>query len=66
MNSQVGDSGACATALMCGTKANYETIGLDGNIGKLDDCKSSFIDGARVSSIAEWAQQHGMAYSINV
>ncbi|KAI2811050.1 hypothetical protein BLOT_002220, partial [Blomia tropicalis] len=59
MNSQVGDSGACATALMCGTKANYETIGLDGNIGKLDDCKSSFIDGARVSSIAEWAQQHG-------
>ncbi len=56
INSQVGDSGACATALLTGVKANHETIGIDQN-GLYDDCQSTF--GSRVKSLADWAQEEG-------
>ncbi|XP_017494186.1 PREDICTED: alkaline phosphatase, placental-like, partial [Rhagoletis zephyria] len=56
LDSQVGESGACATALMSGVKANFETIGLSG-LAKHNNCTSTFVEGGRVSSIAEWAQQ---------
>lgn len=58
LDSQVGDSGACATALMSGVKANFETIGLSG-LAKHNNCASTFVEGGRVSSIAEWAQLQG-------
>ncbi|XP_022162133.1 alkaline phosphatase-like [Myzus persicae] len=56
LNAQIGESSACATALLCGVKANFETVGLDGN-GKFENCYSSF--GSRVDSLAYWAQQQG-------
>ncbi|KAF0749161.1 alkaline phosphatase-like [Aphis craccivora] len=54
LNAQIGESSACATALLCGVKANFETVGLDGN-GKFENCYSSFA--SRVDSLAYWAQQ---------
>lgn len=59
LNAQIGESSACATALLCGVKANFETVGLDGN-GKFENCYSSF--GSRVDSLAYWAQQEGTCY----
>ena len=59
LNSQIGDSGACATALMSGVKANFETVGVSGK-AKLNDCASTLEPDARVSSIAEWAQREGL------
>ncbi|XP_054157244.1 alkaline phosphatase-like [Oppia nitens] len=61
IDSQVGDSGACATALLNGVKARYETIGLDEN-GFYEDCHSSF--NSRVKSIADWALEEGKATGI--
>lgn len=60
LNAQTGESSACATALLCGVKANYETVGLDGR-ANFENCSSSF--GSRVSSILEWAQQAGMLFT---
>lgn len=56
MNAQIGESSACATALMCGVKANFETVGLDTR-GTLENCYSSFA--SRVSSLIDWAQESG-------
>lgn len=56
MDAQVGESSACATALWCGVKANYETVGLDAS-GKFENCMSSFT--SRVPSIFSWAQEQG-------
>ena len=53
---QVGDSGACATALLSGVKGNFETIGLDSR-GRFNDCESSFT--SRAPSILDWAQEVG-------
>ncbi|KAI5698761.1 hypothetical protein M8J76_008017 [Diaphorina citri] len=61
LDAQIGESSACATALSCGVKANYETLGLDGR-GKFDNCVSSFP--ARVESVLEWAQGAGKATGI--
>ncbi|XP_015111441.1 alkaline phosphatase [Diachasma alloeum] len=55
-DAQVGESSACATALVCGVKANYETVGLDSS-AKFDNCLSS--QTARVPSIVQWAQERG-------
>ncbi|XP_035226983.1 alkaline phosphatase, tissue-nonspecific isozyme-like, partial [Stegodyphus dumicola] len=52
-NSQVGDSGACATALLCGVKGRFETVGLDDS-GIFEKCESSLL--ARIPCLAEWAQ----------
>lgn len=56
MDAQVGESSACATALLCGVKANYETVGLDSS-GRFEECYSSFE--ARVPSLINWAQDQG-------
>ncbi|KAG5330538.1 PPBT protein, partial [Acromyrmex heyeri] len=56
MDAQVGESSACATALLCGVKANYETVGLDSS-ARFEDCYSSFE--ARVPSLINWAQDQG-------
>ena len=56
IDSQVGDSGACATALFTGVKSRFETIGLDQN-GIFEDCSS--VLNSRVSSVVEWAQIEG-------
>ncbi|KAL1141020.1 hypothetical protein AAG570_000946 [Ranatra chinensis] len=58
LDAQIGESSACATALLCGVKANFETVGLDIN-GKFNNCPSSF--NARVESLVDWAQQQGKA-----
>lgn len=55
-DSQVGDSGACATALLCGVKGRFETVGLDDS-ARYDECKSSFK--ARIPCLADWAQAEG-------
>ncbi|XP_024893743.1 alkaline phosphatase-like isoform X1 [Temnothorax curvispinosus] len=56
MDAQVGESSACATALLCGVKANYETVGLDSS-ARFEDCYSSLE--ARVPSLINWAQDQG-------
>ncbi|XP_032672494.1 alkaline phosphatase-like isoform X3 [Odontomachus brunneus] len=56
MDAQVGESSACATALLCGVKANYETVGLDSS-GRFENCYSSYE--ARVPSLINWAQDQG-------
>ncbi|KOC64154.1 Alkaline phosphatase, tissue-nonspecific isozyme [Habropoda laboriosa] len=56
MDAQVGESSACATALLCGVKANYETVGLDSS-ARFENCYSSF--GAHVPSLINWAQEQG-------
>jgi len=56
MDAQVGESSACATALLCGVKANYETVGLDSS-ARFEDCYSSFE--ARIPSLINWAQDQG-------
>ncbi|RZF48574.1 hypothetical protein LSTR_LSTR017475, partial [Laodelphax striatellus] len=59
LDAQVGESSACATALLCGVKANFETVGLDGG-GRFEDCFSSY--NSRVESLLSWAQQEGKLY----
>ncbi|KAF8786122.1 Alkaline phosphatase like protein [Argiope bruennichi] len=55
-DSQVGDSGACATALLCGVKGRFETVGLDDS-GVYEKCESSFQ--SRIPCLADWAQAEG-------
>lgn len=57
MDAQIGESSACATALMCGVKTNFETVGLDAR-GRFENCFSSF--SSRVSSLIDWAQESGI------
>jgi hypothetical protein len=61
MNAQVGESSACATALLCGVKANYETVGLDSS-ARFEDCYTS--TDAHVPSLIKWAQDQGEDRSI--
>ncbi|XP_066942678.1 alkaline phosphatase-like [Macrobrachium rosenbergii] len=61
LDSQIGDSSACATALMCGVKANINTVGLD-HRGIFEDCKSAYAAG--VPSLVDWAQKHGKSTGI--
>ncbi|XP_066973442.1 alkaline phosphatase-like isoform X1 [Macrobrachium rosenbergii] len=61
LDAQIGDSSACATALMCGVKANVNTVGLD-HRGKFEDCLSSYTAGA--TSLIDWAQKHGKSTGI--
>ncbi|KAG8225734.1 hypothetical protein J437_LFUL012877 [Ladona fulva] len=43
--------------MLCGVKANFETVGLDSR-GRFDNCFSSFT--SRVPSLIDWAQHEGM------
>lgn len=61
-DAQIGESSACATALLCGVKANFETVGLDSS-GRFQNCFSSF--SSRVPSIFDWAQQAGKWNYVN-
>lgn len=56
MDAQIGESSACATALMCGVKTNFETVGLDVK-GRFENCFSSF--SSRIPSLIDWAQESG-------
>ncbi|XP_046683721.1 uncharacterized protein LOC124369711 [Homalodisca vitripennis] len=56
LDAQIGESSACATALLCGVKANFETVDLDIR-GKFRNCTRSFL--SRVESLTDWAQQEG-------
>lgn len=62
LDAQIGESSACATALLSGVKANFETVGLDGG-GKFEDCFSSLH--SRVDSIMTWAQHEGILIFVN-
>ncbi|XP_018328253.1 alkaline phosphatase-like [Agrilus planipennis] len=61
MNAQIGESSACATALMCGIKTNFETVGLDSR-GRFENCVSSF--SSKVPSLIDWAQEAGKSTGI--
>lgn len=58
-DAQIGDSSACATALLCGVKANTETLGLDAG-ARFEDCRGSHMH--RVTSIFDWAQKEGKSH----
>nr|XP_018896884.1 PREDICTED: alkaline phosphatase-like [Bemisia tabaci] len=61
LDAQIGESSACATALMCGVKANFETVGLDAG-GKFENCFST--TPSKVDSLINWAQQEGKSTGI--
>ncbi|KAG8329060.1 hypothetical protein J6590_095866 [Homalodisca vitripennis] len=61
MDAQIGESSACATALLCGVKANFETVGLDAR-GRFENCKSSV--NSKVESLVDWAHREGKATGI--
>ena len=50
----VPDSAAAATALLCGAKSNYGTIGVMGHVQR-GDCKASQNPLYQLDSIAKWA-----------
>ncbi|XP_054280459.1 alkaline phosphatase-like [Macrosteles quadrilineatus] len=58
LDAQIGESSACATALMCGVKANFETLGLDAG-GLFEDCFSVF--NSKIDCLLSWAQKEGMS-----
>ncbi|XP_022257788.1 alkaline phosphatase-like isoform X3 [Limulus polyphemus] len=55
---QTSDSANTATAYLCGVKANYGTLGVNGKV-KNEDCDSSKDNSTHVSSILQWAQEEG-------
>ncbi|KAI4455923.1 alkaline phosphatase [Holotrichia oblita] len=57
-NAQVADSACTATAYLRGIKANYATIGVNGQVAR-GDCAASLLDENRVDSIATWSQAAG-------
>ncbi|XP_071446825.1 alkaline phosphatase-like [Hetaerina americana] len=60
-DAQIGESAACATALLCGVRANAETVGLD-STARFEDCPSSHA--SRVPSLLDWAHHEGKATGI--
>lgn len=56
IDAQTGESSACATALLCGVKARYETLGLDAG-GRFNNCASTI--NSKVSSLVDWAHDAG-------
>ncbi|GBM76534.1 Alkaline phosphatase, tissue-nonspecific isozyme [Araneus ventricosus] len=55
---QTSDSANTATAYLCGVKANYGTIGVDGRV-EFENCESSVDHSTHVPSILQWAQNKG-------
>lgn len=55
---QTSDSANTATAFLCGVKANYGTLGLDGR-AKFENCTSAVDPSKHVQSILKWAQDKG-------
>ncbi|CAG5028500.1 unnamed protein product [Parnassius apollo] len=61
IDAQTGESSACATALLCGVKAHYETLGLDVG-GKFNNCASAI--NSKVPSLIDWAHSAGKSSGI--
>nr|CAD7428740.1 unnamed protein product [Timema monikensis] len=57
-DAQIGDSAACATALLCGVKTNFGTLGVD-NTARFNQCESLGAGAAAVPSLVTWAQEEG-------
>lgn len=55
-NSQISESAAAATALFCGVKTDFESLGVDVTAGK-DACNNI---GSHTKSIVSWAQQKNL------
>jgi alkaline phosphatase len=56
LNSQISESAASSTALFCGVKTNFESIGVDATV-KWDACESTK---SHTSSIISWAQEENL------
>lgn len=56
VDAQTGESSACATALLCGVKARYETLGLDAG-ARFNNCASTI--NSKVTSLVDWAHEAG-------
>ncbi|XP_066946232.1 alkaline phosphatase-like [Macrobrachium rosenbergii] len=56
LDMQVPDSASTATAFLCGVKANYRTVGVNGRV-RYCDCQASLIEENRLTSIIQWAQE---------
>lgn len=54
------DSAGTATAFLAGVKANYYTVGVNGNV-KMSDCAASLKKANQVDTILKWAQDAGKA-----
>ncbi|XP_059057402.1 alkaline phosphatase-like [Achroia grisella] len=61
LDAQTGESSACATALLCGVKARYETLGLDAG-ARFNNCATT-ID-SKVTSLIDWAHEAGKSSGI--
>ncbi|KAG7298688.1 hypothetical protein JYU34_017094, partial [Plutella xylostella] len=61
LDAQTGESSACATALLCGVKARYETLGLDAG-ARFNSCSSAV--NSRVTSLVDWAHGAGKSSGI--
>lgn len=59
IDAQTGESSACATALLCGVKARYETLGLDAG-GRFNNCASAI--NSKVTSLIDWAHEAGESH----
>ncbi|XP_055380943.1 alkaline phosphatase [Condylostylus longicornis] len=59
-NTQVADSACTATAYLSGVKGNYATVGVSAAVD-VNDCKAQNNTAYHAPSIAQWAQEKGMA-----
>lgn len=57
LNSQIAESAAAATALFCGVKTNFESLGVDVTAGKADICSNVR---SHTKSLMAWAQDENM------
>lgn len=55
---QVPDPAAAATALLCGVKSNFGTVGVDARVTR-GDCDSQ--EGREVSSVLDWSLHKGLS-----
>ncbi|XP_071445254.1 alkaline phosphatase-like [Hetaerina americana] len=58
VDKQVPDSASTATALFCGVKTNFETVGVDESV-HLGECEASLNPEAQLPSILKWALDSG-------
>lgn len=58
VNAQIPDSGSTATAMFCGAKANFYTVGLDNSVSR-DQCAASLNPKSWQRSVMSWAQEAG-------
>ncbi|XP_078601768.1 alkaline phosphatase-like [Branchiostoma floridae x Branchiostoma japonicum] len=61
IDAQTPDSGATGTAFLCGVKARFATIGVDGR-ARIEDCNST--KGREVQSVLAWAERAGKSTGI--